>query len=80
MTTRRELAAMTDDEIHVHYRGKHGNPYMPLSVAKEMHHIALKWRHLTSLAEKRAEEERQESERRIREVLREHQCGPGCRR
>jgi hypothetical protein len=77
--TREELAAMTDDEILAHYRHKHGDPYMPLSMAKKMHHATFKWWHLTALAKKRAEEQRQEAERRIREVLREHQCGPGCR-
>jgi hypothetical protein len=75
--TREELAAMTDDEILAHYRHKHGNPYMPLSMAKKMHHATFKWWHLTALAKKRAEEERQAAERRIREVLMEHQCGPG---
>ncbi len=79
MMTREELAAMTDDEILAHHRDKHGDPYMSLGVAKEMHHAAFKWRHLTALAKKRAEEERQEAECRIREVLREHQCRPGCR-
>jgi hypothetical protein len=79
MMTREELAAMTDAEILAHYRNKHGDPYMPLSVVKKAHQLTLKWWHLDVLAKKRAEEERLEAERRIREVLREHQCGSGCR-
>jgi len=46
MMTREELAAMTDDEILAHYRNKHGDPYMSLGAAKEMHHAAFKWWHL----------------------------------
>ena len=56
MMTREELAAMTDEQILAHYRHKHGDPYMPLSMAKKMHQAAFKWWHLTALAKKRAEE------------------------
>jgi hypothetical protein len=42
MMTRDELSAMTDAEILVHYRNKHGDPYMPLSMAKKMHREAFK--------------------------------------
>jgi hypothetical protein len=35
--TREELAAMTDDEILTFQRAKHGDPYMPLSMAKTHH-------------------------------------------
>jgi len=45
MMTREELADMTDDEVLAHYRAKHGDPYMPLSMAKKMHHQAFKWWH-----------------------------------
>jgi hypothetical protein len=51
--TRDELAAMDDDEILAHYRRKHGNPYMPLSMAKEMHRFAFKYLHDTLRAEAR---------------------------
>jgi hypothetical protein len=51
--TREELAAMTDDEILAHYRNKHGDPYMPLSMAKKMHHATFKWWHLDAAAEAR---------------------------
>jgi hypothetical protein len=54
--TREELATMTDDEILAHYRHKHGDPYMPLSMAKKMHQAAFKWWHSTALAKKRAQE------------------------
>jgi hypothetical protein len=47
---------MTDDEILAHYRHKHGDPYMPLSMAMKMRRAERKWSHLTVLAKKRAEE------------------------
>jgi hypothetical protein len=50
MMTREELAAMTDDAILAHYRDKHGDPYMPLSMAKKMQHEEAKWRHLEKAA------------------------------
>jgi hypothetical protein len=37
---------VTDDEILAHQRARHGNPYMPLSMAKKMQHEEAKWRHL----------------------------------
>jgi hypothetical protein len=51
MMTREELAAMTDDDILAHYRNKHGNPYMSLSMARKMHESAFKWWHLTCACE-----------------------------
>ncbi|HYN72751.1 MAG TPA: hypothetical protein VES60_09640 [Nakamurella sp.] len=56
MKTREELAAMTDDEVLAHYRAKHGNPYMPLSMAKEARRQDFKWWHDTARWEKRARE------------------------
>jgi hypothetical protein len=35
---------MTDDEILAHQRAKHGDPYMPLSMAKKMQREEYKWR------------------------------------
>ncbi len=37
---------MTDDEILVSQRAKHGDPYMSLSMAKKMQQEEAKWRHL----------------------------------
>jgi hypothetical protein len=54
--TREELAVMTDDEMLALQRAKHGNPYMPLSMAKKMQHEEDKWRHVTALAKKEAQE------------------------
>ena len=54
--TREALAAMTDDEILVHYRHKHGDPYMPLSMAKKMQREERKWAHMTALHKKREAE------------------------
>jgi hypothetical protein len=48
--TREELAVMTDDEMLAFQRAKHGNPYMPLSMAKKMQHEEDKWRHLRKAA------------------------------
>ena len=53
VVTRDELAAMTDEEILAHYRRKHGNPYMPLSMAKEMRRADYRWLHSTFAWEKR---------------------------
>lgn len=52
MMTRSELAAMGDDEILVYYRRKHNDPYMPLSMAKEMQRADYKWLHSTLAWEK----------------------------
>ncbi len=41
---------MTDDEILVSQRAKHGDPYMPLSMAKKMQREEAKWRHLDKAA------------------------------
>ena len=47
---------MTDAEILAHQWAKHGNPYMPLSVAKEMQRFDRKWAHLgAEVARKRRE-------------------------
>ncbi len=56
MMTREQLAAMTDDEILAHQRAKHGDPYMPLSMAKKMQRAEYKWRHLGAALAKRAED------------------------
>jgi hypothetical protein len=45
---------MTDNEILAFQRAKHGDPYMPLSMAKKMQHEEYKWRHVTALAKKGA--------------------------
>jgi hypothetical protein len=48
--TRDELAAMNDDELLAFQRAKHGNPYMPLSMAKKIQREESKWRHLKKAA------------------------------
>jgi hypothetical protein len=47
---------MTDAEILAHQRAKHGNPYMPLSVAKEMQRLERKWQHLGAEVERKRRE------------------------
>ena len=44
---------MTDEEILAHYRHQHGNPYMPLSMAKKMQREEYKWAHLAALHKKK---------------------------
>ena len=56
MMTREQLAAMTDEEILAHYRHKHRDPYMPLSMAKKIQREDFKWRHVKALVKKRAQE------------------------
>lgn len=64
--TRAEMAAMTDDEILAYQCEKHGNPYMPLSMAKKMQHFDYKWLHSTLAWEKREREEREQAQRQLR--------------
>lgn len=45
-----------DEQILADQRAKHGDPYMPLSVAKEMQRLERKWAHMTASYEKRARE------------------------
>lgn len=47
---REQLAAMTDDEILAYQRAKRGNPYMPLSMAREMQRYVYRWAHLKNAA------------------------------
>jgi hypothetical protein len=44
--TRKELAAMTDQELLAYERERHGDPYMTLADAKAMRHTDLKFWHL----------------------------------
>lgn len=53
MMTRERLAAMTDEEILAHYRHRYGDPYMPPSMAREMHRAAFRNLHLSARAEAR---------------------------
>ena len=43
-------------KILAHQRAKHGNPYMPLSMAKKMQRAVFKWRHVKALPKHRAQE------------------------
>ena len=47
---------MTDEQILADQRAEHGNPYMPLSVAKEMQRFDRRWAHDDALHKKRARE------------------------
>ena len=60
--TREELAAMTDQELLAYERERHGDPYMPLSMAKKMQKLDFKFMHLGA-AQKKAERESQEEAR-----------------
>jgi hypothetical protein len=61
--TREELAAMTDQELLAYERERHGDPYMPLSMAKAMQKLDFKFWHLGA-AKKEADREAQEEARR----------------
>src|SRR5271166_3710673 len=50
---RAKLAAVTDEEILAHYRRGNGNPYMPLSTAKELHRLTFRYLHQSLRAEAR---------------------------
>ena len=69
MTREEELAAMTHQQLLAYQRERHGNPYMPLSMAKKMQKLDFKFMHLGA-AQKKAERESQEEARcRLHEKL-----------
>jgi hypothetical protein len=47
--TWQRLGSLTDEELLAYERERHGNPYMPLSVAKEMRKLSLKYWHLGNI-------------------------------
>ena len=49
-------SVMTDEQILAHQRAKHGDPYMPLSMAKKMQRFERRWAEDTALHNKRARE------------------------
>jgi hypothetical protein len=67
--TREQLSAMTDQELLAYEREKHGNPYMPLSIAKEMRHADLKYWHLGAAKMKADWEAQEEAWRRLHQKL-----------
>jgi hypothetical protein len=63
---REKLAALTDDELLTRYRRKHGNPYMPLSMAEKLCLFDAKYRHLGALVTKRQQEAQEKERQRLR--------------
>ena len=49
-------AQLTDDEILAYQRAKHGDPYMPMSMAKTMQRAEYKWLHLRAAWERKKRE------------------------
>jgi hypothetical protein len=58
---------MTDGEILAHYRQHY--PYIALGTAKGSYCTWLRFRHLGAAVEKAREQERQEAERRLRDLV-----------
>lgn len=67
--TREQLFALSDAEMLARYRAKHGNPYMPLSMAKKMHRLDKKYAHLGVQAAKRKQEEKEAQQRRLTDLV-----------
>jgi hypothetical protein len=67
--TREELAAMTDQELLAYERERHGDPYMPLSMAKKIQKADFKFMHLGAAKENAEREAQEEARRRLREKL-----------
>ena len=65
--TRRELAAMTDQELLAYERKHHGDPYMTLAKAKGMQRVALQFWHLGAAKENADQEAQAEARRRRRD-------------
>lgn len=55
--TRAQRNSLTDDQLLARYRRRHGNPYMPLSVAKQMWRVEARYAHLGVAFERRRQEE-----------------------
>lgn len=56
--TQAQLTALTDDRRLARYRHRHGNPYMPLSIANELHRFEDKYAHLGAAVERRLQQQR----------------------
>jgi hypothetical protein len=67
--TREEPAAMTDHELLAYQRERHGDPYMPLSMAKKMQKADFKFWHLGAAKKKAEREAQEEARRRLHEKL-----------
>jgi hypothetical protein len=74
--TRKELAAMTDQELLTFEGEHHGDPYMTLANAKEMRRVAPQFWHLGAAKEKADREAQEEALRLARRVVPYH---PGQR-
>lgn len=55
--TRAHRNSLTDNQLLARYRHRHGNPYMPLAVAKQMWRVEARYAHLGVAFERRRQEE-----------------------
>ena len=60
---------MINDELLAYERQRHGNPYMPLGVARELQKTALKFWHLGAARELVEEKAREDARRELRAKL-----------
>ena len=60
---------MTDKQVLAHYRDRDQNPYMTMGTAKALHGLSMKFGYLGAAIEKAGEQERQETERRLRDLV-----------
>ena len=60
---------MTDKQVLAHYRDRDQNPYMTMGTAKALHGLSMKFGYLGAAIEKAREQERQETERRLRDLV-----------
>jgi hypothetical protein len=67
--TRKELAAMTDQELLAYEREHHDDPYMTLVKAKGMQRVALQFWHLGAAKEKADREAQEEARCRLRDLV-----------
>ena len=67
--TREELSAMTDQELLARQGEQHGDPYMPLSMAKKMQKLDFKFWHLGAAEKKADRQAQEEARRRLHEKL-----------
>jgi len=58
-----------DAELLSRMRAKHGNPYMPLSMAKEMAFQEAKYAHLGAIVEMKRQESAERERRRLKALV-----------
>jgi hypothetical protein len=60
---------MTDEQILAHYRDRNRNPDLNMGTATALHNLDMKFGYLAAAVENAREQERQEAERRLRDLV-----------